>query len=94
MPLASFDTMSHAIPQQVLVAHLEGEAVILHMDTRRYYRLNETAAHIWKGLERRETIDRITDSLCRQFTVEPATARREVEEMVRDLLRDGLLTQG
>ena len=37
------------VPPDVLVAHLQGEAVILHMDTKRYYRLNDTAACIWKG---------------------------------------------
>ena len=42
----------YAVPDEVLTAHLEGEAVLLHMDTKNYFRLNATAALLWKGLER------------------------------------------
>ena len=33
---------------EVLAAHLEGEAVLLHMDTKDYFRLNDTAAWVWR----------------------------------------------
>ena len=39
----------------VLVAHLAGEAVLLNLADKSYYRLNETAAAIWASLKR-ETI--------------------------------------
>ena len=94
MPPAFSETMNYRIPPQVLVAHLEGEAVVLHMDTKRYYRLNDTAARIWKGLERSETVPQIVASLCEQFTVPPETAQREVDGMIRDLVQSGLLAQG
>ena len=94
MPPASSDTMEYMIPSQVLVAHLDGEAVVLHMDTKRYYRLNDTGARIWKGLERRERVSQIVTSLCAQFTVPRETAQREVESMIRDLLDNGLLAEG
>ncbi|MBI4503732.1 MAG: PqqD family protein [Gemmatimonadetes bacterium] len=84
--------MGYAIPSQVLVAHLEGEAVLLHMDTKRYYRLNDTAARIWKGLERREGIPAIVAALCAEFAVDPQLAQREVDQMILDLMTNGLLT--
>jgi hypothetical protein len=83
--------VTYVIPSQVLVAHLEGEAVLLHMDTKRYYRLNDTAARIWKGLERREGLPAIVASLCTQFAVDSLTAEGEVDAMIRDLLERGLL---
>jgi len=94
MQPASSDTMNYVIPSQVLVAHLDGEAVVLHMDTKRYYRLNDTAARIWKGLERREGVSQIVASLCEQFTVPRETAQYQVEGMIRDLLQSGLLAEG
>ena len=33
----------------VLAAHLPGEAVLLDMETKNYFRLNETAAWIWRS---------------------------------------------
>ena len=42
------ETPTHRVPEDVLAAHLDGEAVLLHMDTKNYYRLNATAAHVFR----------------------------------------------
>src|SRR5690625_1340863 len=67
------DTMSattYSIPDTVLAAHLEGEAVLLDMNSKHYFRLNDTGAFIWQELERRQPIDTIVDGLCDTFVVE------------------------
>jgi hypothetical protein len=79
------------VPPDVLVAHLQGEAVILHVETKRYYRLNDTAASIWKAIERHEGLSGIVASLCREFDVAPADAEREAKRVVDDLVEQGLL---
>src|SRR5438876_962702 len=66
------------IPDHVLAAHLQGEAVLLDLETKRYYRLNETAARIWKGLEQSLAPDQITDILVAEFDVDSVTARVEL----------------
>ena len=84
---------SYRVPAQVLVAHLEGEAVILHMDTKRYYRLNDTAAVIWKALERGEALPGIVSALRKEFDVAEDEATREAERVVADLVEKGLLAR-
>ena len=84
---------AYAVPREVLVAHLQGEAVLLHMDSKRYYRLNETAASVWKALEREQALPEIVASLCDEFEVAPDAAQRETERIVADLLERGLLTR-
>jgi hypothetical protein len=84
---------SYRVPAQVLVAHLEGEAVILHMDTKRYYRLNDTAAVIWKALERGESIPGIVAALRKEFDVAGDVATHEAERVVAELVELGLLTR-
>lgn len=69
----------------ILVAHLEGEAVLLSLKSKRYYRLNETGAVIWKGLEDGLEPDAIVAQLTNRFDVDPDVARREFDEMVSDL---------
>jgi hypothetical protein len=83
--------VSYTVPKEVLVAHLQGEAVLLHMDTKRYYRLNDTAACIWKALERQESLSGIVDSLRENFDVPPDEAKREAERVLSDLLELELL---
>jgi len=66
----------------VYAAQLAGEAVILHLDTKRYYRLNATGAEIWKGIEAGDDRDALIGRLVREFTVERDTAGREVDRLL------------
>ena len=83
--------MNHIIADDVLTAHLEGEAVLLDLRTKQYYQLNETAARIWQGLEQGLEPPRIVDALVEKFTVDAATARREMERVIDDLRSRGLV---
>ena len=80
------------IRDDVLAAHLEGEAVLLDLETKRYYRLNATAARIWKGLEQSLEPPQIVAVLVDEFDVDAATARAEVERALVDLRARGLVT--
>ena len=80
------------IRDDVLAAHLEGEAVLLDLETKRYFRLNATAARIWKGLEQSLEPSQIVDALVDEFAVDAATARAEVERALEGLRTQGLVT--
>jgi hypothetical protein len=80
------------IPDDVLTAHLDGEAVLLDLKTKQYYRLNATAARIWKGVEDRLEPSQIVNLLTEEFAVARATAQAETERTLRDLQARGLLT--
>jgi Coenzyme PQQ synthesis protein D (PqqD) len=79
------DSRQYAVPADVLAAHLEGEAVLLHMDTKDYFRLNATAACVWKGLERGMDRQALVDELCANFEVEPHEAREELDRLLAEL---------
>jgi hypothetical protein len=83
---------AYAIPEEVLTAHLSGEAVLLHVGTKRYFRLNATAACIWRGLERGVAREQIVDELCARFDVtrpeaDAAFGRQVAELRDRELIR-------
>jgi hypothetical protein len=82
---------THRVPEDVLAAHLEGEAVLLHMDTKNYYRLNATAAHVFRGLERGLGREALLDGLCTEFDVERDVAAGELDRLLADLSARGLL---
>lgn len=73
------------ISEDVLTAHLPGEAVLLDMDTKNYYRLNATAAHVWKLLERGGQRDEILADLLATFEVDEETAAAELDRLIADL---------
>ncbi|MGH7591446.1 MAG: PqqD family protein [Gemmatimonadales bacterium] len=75
----------------VLTAHLEWEAVLLHLGTKAYFKLNATAAAIWKGIEAEEDENTLLARLVRDFVVEPEEARAELRRTVTDLRERGML---
>lgn len=82
----------YRVPDDVLAAHLDGEAVLLHMDTKDYYRLNATAAAVFKGLERGLGRDALVDDLCAQFEVERADAAAAVDGLLAELAERRLVS--
>lgn len=86
------DNTRYTVPEDVLTAHLHGEAVLLHVGTKNYYQLNPTAAAVWKGLERGMDRAGLLEMLCNQFEVDPDTAAAELERLLAELAARDLVT--
>ena len=75
----------------VLAAHLAGEAVLLDLRDKNYYRLNETAAVVWKAIEDGTSIDALIAGIVSRFEISEEHARAEVESLLRDFESRNLL---
>jgi hypothetical protein len=81
----------YIVPEDVMAAHLAGEAVLLDVETKQYYRLNATAAHVWKGLERGMSRDALLQDLMAAFEVEPLLAETELDRLLAELSKRRLV---
>jgi hypothetical protein len=75
----------------VLAAHLDGEAVLLDLSSKRYFRLNTTGATIWRELEAGRSTQEIADTLVSRFDVDQTMATDAVENLLAELAERGLL---
>jgi len=82
------------IPPEVLAAHLGDEAVLLDLNGKRYYRLNETAAVVFKALEAGEGRSGAIAQLLAAFEVSEADATSAVDVLLADLAARGLVIPG
>ena len=62
-----------------------GEGMIVDLTTKQYYRLNETAALIWRGLEGRKEIDQIIEEMQSKYEVSREHAAASIERLISKL---------
>jgi hypothetical protein len=83
----------YRVKPDVLAAKLQGETVLLHLGTKDYHRLNETASVAWSTLEKSGDPAAATQALLDQFEIDFAHADAAVNGLIQDLLERGLLEQ-
>lgn len=71
----------------------EGESVLVDLDTKRYYQLNETATLIWQALAAGRSKDDIVGSLMSVYDVTNEDAGKSVDEVVEHLKAHRLVAE-
>lgn len=79
-----------AIPSQVLYRQVDGQMVLLNLETEQYFGLNEVGAHIVTRLIK-QPFDEALAALTNDFQVDRSVLHRDVENLVADLVQAGLL---
>lgn len=69
-----------------------GEAVILHLGTHRYYTLNESGVKIWQLANQGKSVGEIGKALEHQYEVSPQLAEASVVELIEELANEKLVT--
>ena len=59
-----------------------GEGILVDLNTKKYFQLNETAMVVWKGLEQGKSLGQIADDITDQYEVALENATRSVERIV------------
>jgi hypothetical protein len=78
--MAVNDSAAASPSEHVVFTDLDGrEGVLVDLNTKKYYQLNETASLIWQGLEKRLPMIQIAEEMTERYdvTLEQATASIE-----------------
>ena len=76
---------------EALVATLSDGAVLLNLQTKRYFSLNETGTRIWEMVQQTADEDTIIATLLGEYDVEEAMARSEVRRILDELINAQLI---
>jgi hypothetical protein len=79
-----------AIPE-ALVATLSDGAVLLNLQTKRYFSLNETGTRIWELVQQTAAEETIVSTLLREYEVEEPMVRDEVRRILYELIEAQLI---
>jgi hypothetical protein len=80
-----------AVPENVMFRELEGEAVILDLDSESYFGLDEVGTRMWLALTGAASVQEAFDELAGEYEVAPDTLRKDLDELLAALLDRGLL---
>jgi len=72
---------------------IEGEAVILSMESKVLRGLNPVGSRIWDLIDGQRSLEEITGTIVLEFDVTPADAAQDVRTFIQELLDRGLVTQ-
>jgi hypothetical protein len=81
-----------SIPAHVLVRFLDKEAVLLNIETERYFGLDETGARMWQLATTSTNIDAAYQALLSEYDADAETLREDLIELLEKFAENGLLT--
>jgi hypothetical protein len=79
------------VPETVLFRELDGESVLLNLDTESYLGLNEVGTRMWSVLTTSPTIQAAYDELQTEYDVAPDVLRQDMENLLGQMLEHGLV---
>jgi hypothetical protein len=79
------------IPDSVLIRELQGESVLLNLDSESYFGLDEVGTRMWSALASTQTTDAACEALLSEYEVEPETLRTDLSAFVDALAEAGLV---
>jgi len=77
-------------PDTVHTELTDDESVLLNLQTKQYYMLNETGRVIWTAFSHGAKIDEIVAQLVKRYDVRAKEARKHVNEFLAALKENGL----
>ena len=86
-----FRNAKFVIPENVLAREVEGELVVLNLETDQYYGLDETGTVMWTLLTSHSSIDEVFEKLVSKYDASAEVIGKDLESLIDGLLKEGLL---
>jgi hypothetical protein len=80
-----------AVPDGVLISHLQEESVILNLESERYLGLDDVGTRFLTVLTSSESIEAAYQQLSAEYDVDPQVLRQDLQALVDQLFDQGLL---
>ena len=77
--------------EHVLVRELEGESVLLNLDSESYFGLDDIGTRMWSVLTTSETVQASFDILAEEFDVSGEQLRSDLTQLIESLIEHGLV---
>lgn len=83
--------MQVTVPSDVLIRELDGESVILDLNSERYFGLDSVGTRMWVALSTSASIQTAYDALLTEYEVEADQLKHDLCTLVEQLAEQGLI---
>ncbi len=77
--------------ETVFAQEVDGEMVLLDMESENYFGLDEVGTAIWQAMQEKETLKDVFDLLSEQYEVEAEMLENDLFDFVGKLVESGLV---
>lgn len=77
--------------ETVFAQEVDGEMVLLDMESENYFGLDEVGTAIWKTMQEYGTLQEVLNALLEQYEVESEVLENDLEDFVGKLVESGLV---
>ena len=75
----------------VVAEVIDGEAIVVNLDSGNYFSLRETATSIWQALVAGNTSPEVSRMMGREYAGEPDAIKAAIQTFIERLLQEGLI---
>jgi hypothetical protein len=81
----------HVNPAKVVHETIEGEAILIHLESGFYYSLDGAGADVWGLLADMRPLGEVAAAVADRYDTDPETVAREVRRLAAELAGEGLI---
>jgi hypothetical protein len=79
------------VPDDVLISNLQGESVILNLDSERYFGLDDVGTRFLNVLTASDSIETAYNTLRHEYDIDAHVLRHDLLALVENLIDQGIL---
>jgi hypothetical protein len=88
----SLDCVATINNENVVSRELEGEAVILNLESGVYFGLNEVGTRIWALIQQHGSLRKVLEAALQEYEVAPQVLENDLLQLIEQLQARGLVT--
>lgn len=85
------DSTTVVAVENTLSTTLDGESVLLHTGSGKYFGFNEVGTDIWEMMQEPQSVAELTREIVEKYDVSRETVRADVESLLADLVERDLV---
>ena len=75
----------------VFAQKVDGEMVLLDMESENYFGLDSVGSAIWSAIEEKKVLKDVYEKLLQEYDVEPEVLQKDLSDFVQKLIDSGLV---